>query len=386
MFLDVLTGLGRPGIRNFQGNVWDKARDIGGEAFERDFSTGRRACFGCSIGCTHTYRVESGEFAGTYGEGPEFGMTQLGLRCGIDNLPSLLKMNQLFNEYGLDPVSTQQIVAWVMDCYTRGILTEEDLDGMSPTWGDYTSTIAMIHKISMREGIGDILAEGEKRIPQLMKDGTEKYMYHVKGMAPVIEDPRAGKLFGLGYYTATRGGDHLRGLALSMKTYLSDTGQPVRRKATDPRTPVGKGGGLKWWEDFCAVNDCLGLCKFIYPLCGVSIQQMAKLVVSATGVDFTREELFKIGERIYNVEKAFNSRQGLTRKDDQFSVPEKFTQEPVKDGPYEGCVVELDFMLDDYYEARGWDKKTGLQTRQKLEELGLEHIANELVKTNAIIT
>ena len=113
-------------------------------------------------------------------------------------------------------------------------------------------------------------------------------------------------------------------------------------------------------------------------------EQIAKLSASATGVDFTREELLRVGERITNVEKAFNSRQGLTRKDDQFSVPEKFTQEPVKDGPFKGCVVELDFMLDDYYDARGWDKKTGLQTRQKMAELGLEHIANELAKTNAI--
>ena len=101
---------------------------------------------------------------------------------------------------------------------------------------------------------------------------------------------------------------------------------------------------------------------------------LARALSSATGVDFADEEVITIGERIFNLQKAFNSRLGLTRKDDDFSVPEKFTQEPVKDGPYEGCVVELDFMLDDYYDESGWDKETTAPTPEKLKELDLEDI------------
>ncbi|MBI2859993.1 MAG: aldehyde ferredoxin oxidoreductase family protein [Chloroflexi bacterium] len=387
VILDSTHAAGIDGVRNYSTTVFDQAQNIGAEAFEKDYIIGKRPCFGCPVACTHAYKVESGEFAGTWGEGPEFGMTGLGLKCEIGDAGALLKMNQLLNEYGIDCVSVQQMIAWVMDCYTQGLLDREDLDGLTPNFGDYHAAIELIHRIGKREGIGDILAEGEKRAPAIMKKGTEKYMHHVKGMSPVIEDPRAGKPFGLGYYTSSRGADHLRslGMSLSVQLYLKETGQEMRDDIKDPTSEVGKGAAIKWLEDQYGAVDSFGGCKFVYPRCGITVEHMARLISAATGLDISKEELLQIGERVYNVEKAFNSRQGLTRRDDNFSVPDKFTKEPIKEGPFKDCVVDLDTFLDDYYTARGWDLKSGLPTTGKLAELGLQDIAAELARFQAVV-
>ncbi len=145
------------------------------------------------------------------------------------------------------------------------------------------------------------------------------------------------------------------------------------------RSPKGTGMVVKWCEDATSIVDASGICIRT----AGSLPLFTRLLSSATGVDFNEGELLKVGERIFNVQKAFNSRQGLTRKDDNFSVPEK-AQEPIKEGSFKGGLVELDIMLDDYYKTRGWNLETGLQTRQKLGELELETIADELEKLNAI--
>ena len=153
------------------------------------------------------------------------------------------------------------------------------------------------------------------------------------------------------------------------------------KDAANPKTPKGKGKGVKWFEDLMAVVDSLGLCKFNYPgyMDIVSTpERLARGYYIVTGVKLSGEEMLQIGERIFNVEKAFNVRLGLTREDDNFSVPGKFLEEPLKDGSLKGQVFDLDTMLDEYYEARGWGKD-GLQTEEKLEGLGLQEIADELM-------
>lgn len=165
---------------------------------------------------------------------------------------------------------------------------------------------------------------------------------------------------------------------------LRDT--PIGRELTkefgllDVRSPKGVGKAVKWCEDMTQAVDSLGMCTRT----GGSIQLLTKALSSATGDDFTEDELLKIGERIFNLMKAFNARQGLTRENDRFSVPEKFEKEPLKDGPCAGSVLERDLMLNDYYKERGWDVETGLPMKKKLVELGLKHVADDLGKVNAI--
>ena len=375
--------LGARIVRNFQRNLFPNWEAISGETLKRDFTKSMRACPACVIACGPFHVINSGEFAGVYGEGLELTTLAIGTRCDIDSMPALLKINELTNQYGIDHYGVMVVFSWAMDCYERGILTKEDMDGTSLDWGDYNAVIELIHKIARREGFGNILAEGEKRAPQLVGRDSEKFMYHIKGHTIIGTDPRTNKAHGFQLFTATRGGDHLKAAPKRMPEFLRETeiGEEMRKdpETLDTRSPKGKGMVVKWSEDSMAVHNASGMCSRT----GGSLPVLTRLLSSATGVDFTEKELLQTGERIFNVQKAFNSRLGLTRKDDNLSVPEKI-REPIKEGSYKGMALELDMMLDEYYETRGWDQQTGLQTREKLEELGLEHIADELGKLNAV--
>lgn len=359
--------------RNFKGQVWLDVEDVGPEKLKKEYSPTQRACFSCPMHCTPFYVVPTGKYAGIYGEGPEWGLIQIGPRCDFYDFPTYLYLNNLLNEYGIDPLSLQQMLAWTMDCYEKGILTEKDLDGTSFRWGDADAVIEMVHKIAKREGFGNILAEGERRAPQIVGRGSEKYMYHIKGMAPVIEDPRVG-LFGFGYFTSTRGADHLKQFPATHDELI---GRDIAQSDMGPK--------VKSNEDKNAVVDSVGMCKFVRGDIDEDdpYRSIAKLMSAATGVDFSVKDLLEIGERIYNIEKAFNSREGLTRKDDSYSVPEMIF-EPIPEGPSKGVVQQLEPKLNDYYKARGWDRETGLQTRSKLEQLKLKYVADELEKYNAV--
>jgi aldehyde:ferredoxin oxidoreductase len=213
-------------------------------------------------------------------------------------------------------------------------------------------------------------------------------MHSVKGMAPVIEDPRTRKIFGLAYYTAPRGADH-----------LSSNTNWVRDMARDSKLGQGALNRERWGtigqgnNSVAGMGESLTVCENITAFVNSaetcartvgSLEFIAKALSAATGIDMTEEKALQIGERIFNVEKAFNSREGLTRKDDTFRVPEKFTKEPIGEGPYQGDVLPVEQMLDEYYRVRGWDPETGLQTKAKLEELGLHHLIPELEQVNGV--
>jgi len=381
---DVLSPLGLMSTRNFKGTSFERYEDIGGIKLTEKYSKKMRSCLGCPAHCTHVYSLEEGPFEGAFGEGPEFTLTSMvGDRCGISDLEALLKINQLLNEYGMDSAAFGGIVGWAMDCYERGIIDKTDTDGLELNFGNAEAVIELVHKTANRDGFGDVLAEGEKRAPRLVGRGSEQYMFHTKGGIIIAEEPRALPGFGLAYLTSTRGSDHLRA-RYPLET-IGD-GPEVAQKlfgskdAANPKTPKGKGTGVKWFEDLLAVVDSFGLCKFNYPAMMDVVstpERLARGYFIVTGVKISPEELLQAGERIYNVEKAFNTRLGLNRKDDNFSVPEKFLKEPLKDGAFKGQIFPLDEMLDEYYQARGWSDN-GLQTRKKLLELGLEEIAQEL--------
>jgi aldehyde:ferredoxin oxidoreductase len=389
LLLESCNELGMLGTRNYETNVDDNVNEYGGIRLKEKFERKMRGCLRCPIHCTHFFYVDSGEYKGEFGDGPEFGLTSLlGNKCGISNLPALLKMNNLCNQYGIDVATLGSMVAWAMDCYQRGIISNKDTDGINLEWGDHHAVIKLIHKVAHREGFGNILAEGEKRAPEIIGKGSEKFIYHCKGLSYMIEDPRSTRLFGSSYFTSTRGGDHLRALATldlwrgvePAKILFNDI------SVADPLVVKGKGRVLPWFENFCAVLDAAEICKFT-ALCtwlAINPEILCKLINSATGMELNEETLLEIGERIFNLEKAFNSREGLTRKDDLPSVPEKILKEPLKSGPGKGRVFEIDEILDEYYQARGWDKETGLPKKEKLEKLGLGEVIPELEKVKAV--
>ncbi|MFQ5820927.1 MAG: aldehyde ferredoxin oxidoreductase family protein [Candidatus Heimdallarchaeota archaeon] len=377
---------GRLRVRNFQENIFEKAWEISGEVLVQNYVIKNKGCFSCPISCSHYYHVREGPYAGTYGEGPEYeAQDGFGANLGIGEWPPILHMNTLVNELGLDVCSTAQTLSFATECYQRGLIDEKDTGGIRLEWGNAEAAIEMIKKIAHREGFGDILAEGALAAARKIGKGAEKYTMTIKGLETTAVELRGAQGWGLAFATSTRGADHLRApVLISTWGFAPQLGKKHfgTEKAVDRFSPDAKPLSVKWHEELAAVIDSLSLCKFPMMLwMGYAIPDLvAELFSTATGWNVSGDDLMKIGERIYHVEKAFNTRLGLTRKDDK--VPNRMLKEVCPHPPANTpkALVKLDIMLPEYYKLRGWDPKTGLVPRDKYEELGLKYIADELEK------
>ncbi|MBC2715162.1 MAG: aldehyde ferredoxin oxidoreductase family protein [Desulfobacteraceae bacterium] len=376
MGLDLTNIRGGLPTRNWQTGVFPNTDAINGPAIIEKILTGRKACFACPIKCGRLSDVKEGPYA-CEGEGPEYeSVGTLGTMCGIGNLEAITKAHILCNEYGLDTISAGSTIAFVMECYEKGIITKSETDGLDLKFGDADVMIELVHKIAKREGIGDLLAEGTKRISEKIGKGTEKFAMHVKGLELPAYDPRSAKICGLAYVTANRGGDHIT--AYVEGPAILDIPFMIIEKSTieDPLIENPEEAEVvKDMEDAFAIFDAVGLCKFM----GVALtaEEVTPMIANAIGRDFDVDEFKKTGERVYNIARAFNVREGLTKADD--TLPKRLLEEPMPEGEAKGHVVEkLDQMLDAYYEFRGWDKGTGKPTPERLKELGLDDIIDKI--------
>ena len=378
-------------VMNNQYTSWDKAIDISGETFLEQYVVKSQGCFSCPLHCSHYYIVNKGKYIHS-AEGVEFEtLGNLGSRLGDNNLAGVLMAGQWCNRLGMDQISISHGIALLMECFQKGLIDESFTDGVRFDWGDTDLVIDTIQKIAYRKGIGDLLAEGAVRVARKVGKEAENLVVQTKGMGYTASDQRARKGGVLAYATATRGGDHLRGLpTLEVYHLLPDIGVKLfgSSKAVDGTAYETKGRMVTWCENLCAIADSLEVCKFqtawlrpfsLYP------QDLLQIFNAITGAGMTLDEFFKVGERVYNVEKAFNTRLGLSRADDK--PPYKYLNVPVPAGPAKGEIVSIkDFnkMLDEYYEAREWDKKTSYPTEEKLRKLGLDDVADDLIKRNII--
>lgn len=346
-----------------------------------------KACFSCPVPCQHVHVIDSGPYVGEYGEGFELShFAHLGSRLLSKDLDFVVKASILCNEYGMDVVEVGQFLGYVMECFEKGILTSKDMEGLSFEWGSTDGPLCLIERVAHREGIGDLFAEGIRTASRKIGKGSERLVQMVKGQASPNRDPRGSKGWGLAYAVSSRGADHCRSL-IRPEIKGSDKGfDPIRGEVeakpgniVDPLTEEGKGQMVKWYEDLRGFQYSMQMCSFNtirYPVHLGMPGTLAKFYNAVAGTKLSETDCLQIGERIVNLERAFNIREGLTRKDD--TLCRRFLEEPMPAGPAKGEVVHLDAMLDDYYEARGWDKRTGVPTREKLEELGLKEVADDL--------
>jgi aldehyde:ferredoxin oxidoreductase len=290
----------------------------------------------------------------------------LGPFCGVDRLDAIIKGMELSNYYGVDAISAGVIAGFTMDCYEKGILTQKDLDGIDAHFGNSEAMVQLVEKIGKREGIGEVLADGVKVASEKIGQGSEKLAAHIKGVEVTGYDLRCLKTAALGFAVSFRGADHNRHGA-----YAFDVKGKVNRLIAEK----GRGKMVMGMEDSYAIIDSLVVCKFSRGTYYKEFEDMAKLYSVVTGYPMTPEELRRAGERINNLGRLFNIREGLGRKDD--TLPYKVMHNPITDeGPSKGAVftqAELDLLLDDYYEARGWTKQ-GVPTVEKLKELGMEDL------------
>ncbi len=351
--------------RNFQTGQFEKWDAIYGEALTEKYLVKAKACFSCPIACGRVTKVPDGPFQGE-GEGPEYETVySLGSDVGVGDLAALTKANYLCNELGLDTISMGSTIACAMELYENGHLTESDI-GFPLPWGDAEALVKLTQQTGMREGFGDILAEGSLRMAT--RYGHPELAMVSKGLDLPGYDPRGTQGLGLNYATSPIGASHMRGDL----PYAELLGVPVK---IDGLTWADKPPIVAKWQNVFALIDAAGLCVFfsIRYLCDPTLEirpeGILELVNAATGADYTLDELEKIGDRILNAERLFLMRAGFDRQQD--SLPARFTDTPMPDGPAKGMVCHLDEMLEQYYRVRGWSQD-GLPTEDKLKDLSLE--------------
>ena len=354
--------------RNYNNAHFEEAEKVSGETLNEKYVAKIIGCNSCAMRCEHEVVIPEGPYKGTLTRMEYETLWAMGPYCGISRLDTIIKAMELANYYGMDAISTGVIVGFTMDCYENGILTKKDLDGIEANFGNSEALIQLIEKIGNRQGIGDILAEGVRIAAKKIGKGAEKLAQHIKGLEVTGYDLRCLKTAALGFAVSFRGADHNRHGA-----YAFD----VKGKVDRLKAEKGRGKMVRDMEDTYAVIDSLIICKFSRGTYYKGLVEMAKLYNLVTGIDMTAEELKRSGERINTIARVINIREGLGRKDD--TLPWKVMNMPIPDeGPVKGAVVtqkELDLLLDDYYESRGWTLE-GVPTTAKLKELGMDDLAS----------
>jgi aldehyde:ferredoxin oxidoreductase len=338
---------------------------------------GKEHCYGCPVGCSQMKLARTGPYAGVLTEGPDFEtIYAFGSNAGIAEVDPIIAADRLSDELGLDSISAGVTIGFAMELFEKGILTLKDTDGIDLRFGNDDAMMKVLRKIAFRDGIGDLLADGTRAAAKKIGKGTEKYAIQVKGLELPAYDVRGAKAHGLNYATSFTGADHCRGYA-----FQEIFGIPIPWEV-DRFALEGKGKLTKWNQDVrAATTDCPTMCAFLLDMAfaGTCLQNTATLMEAVTGMSYTPEEVERVGERINNLAKAFNVREGLSRADD--TLPERLMTEPLKAGASKGQMIsraDLDVMLDEYYRERGWDVETGVPTRAKLAELRLDYVADSL--------
>ena len=361
--------------RNYSNAHFEDADKVSGEALNERYIAKIIACNSCAMRCEHEALVKEGPYKGALARMEYDNLWALGPNCGVDKLDSIIKAAELCNYYGLDAMSTGVTISFLMDCHEKGILSHEELGGIDAHFGNGDAVVQLVEKIGTREGIGDMLADGVKVAAKKIGKNSAELAQQIKGLEVTGYDLRCLKTAALGAAVSFRGADHNRSgvYALDMK------GKVDRLKAEK-----GRGKLVKDNEDILALIDSLIVCKNAKGTFYKELADMARLYTSTTGIEMTPEELGAAGERINTLAKLINVREGLGRNDD--TLPWKVMNLPIADdGPVKGSVVtqdELDLMLDDYYQARGWTVE-GVPLKAKLEDLGLQEFAGLIVGKEA---
>jgi len=353
-------------IKNWMLGAWEEGvKKVSGQTMAETILTHTYSCRSCLVGCGRVVEVKEGRYAMS-GIGPEYeAAAGFGPNLLNDNLESIAKANDLCNRYGIDTISTSEVIAFAMECYEKGLLNKSNTDHLELTWGNHAAIVDLVRKMGEREGFGAVLADGLRKAAERIGSGSEDFCLDVKGLPPPLHDPRGFSSWAVAYATSPRGACHIyaptywleRGLTFPELGY--DT--PLDRFAAE-----GKGTWTKVFQDFCEVLESLVVCKFsLYAdLRGPDFTEMLRL---ATGWDIELDGLLQAGERISNMKRVILNRLGMTRKDDK--LPERM-KTPLTEGGSEGHVPNLELMLDEYYQARGWDEN-GVPTHKKLRSLGI---------------
>jgi len=345
--IEMMLNLGMLPTRNFTAGFLDGIMSI--DDIRREILVKEKSCFACPFRCGRVTRLGTPEFQGE-GEGPEHeSFTQLGPCCGINNLAAITKANYLCNELGMDTISVGVTIACAMELYEKGYIPQKDVS-FPINFGDKYAMVNLVQMIAARDGIGNLLAEGSYRLAEHY--GHPEISMSVKKQEMPALHPQGYQGLGLAYATSNSGACHTR-CNLGFDNRLETAGQAAM---------------IKTGQDFIAVVDSSGLCWSIFGGLLMLKDELVTQLKLATGVDYTEKSMMLAGERIFNLERLFNLKAGITGRDD--TLPGRMLEEPMLKSQAEGQVVRLAEMLPDYYKLRGWDEN-GIPSSEKLAHLGL---------------
>ncbi len=362
--IDLTQTMGGLPARNFQQGQFDEYENLNGNSIKDTRMVANKACFACTIACGRVCRL--GEHSDKFtvnmhprnwriaGEGPEYEAAWgLGVDCGVGDLDAVLKANWLCNDLGMDPISMGATLAAAMELYETGVVGDDVVE-MPLRFGSGEALVRMTEATAFREGFGDELAEGSKRLGD--KFSSPEVFMGSKGQEFPAYDPRGVQGMGVAYATCNRGACHLRAWTPG-----------VESSEMDPHTPDGKSQWVVHEQHRSTAHDNTGLCLFV-GFAGGALETFVPITAAATGIPYTLDDFVKIGERTWNLERMWNLKAGFTKADD--TLPKRLLKDGHKSGPSQGVTVNLDAMLPVYYQERGWDAE-GIPTQEKLAELGL---------------
>ena len=372
-----LLGLSKAGglpTYNFRDGHFDRAEEISGQTMRDTILINRRGCYACPVRCKRVVKTDAPYSVDPAYGGPEYEtLGALGSNCGIDDLAAISKANELCNAYSLDTIATGTTIAFAMECFENGLLTEQDVGGLALRFGNAEAMVQMVERIARREGIGDLLAEGVMRAAEQIGPGASQYAMHIKGQELPMHEPRYKQGMGMGYAISPTGADHVQsihdsgggpGPMINLGVFDTLPGNDLSAKKV--RMFVYQ----QHWNSF---QNCAGLCIFL----PYSYNQQAEIVQAITGWGATTWELMKVGERGTTMARAFNVREGWTSEQDY--LPDRF-HTPFASGPLEGVAVEKEALKEAmamYYGMMGWDAE-GVPTKVRLQELDIEWVAEKL--------
>jgi len=368
----VFNRLGTLPTRNFQQSTFEGAEQVSGEQLHQEHLVKNAHCANCTIGCEKILVTSDGGVEAK-GRMEYESLFALGPLCGVADPNAVIRAASLCDQLGMDTISAGATIAWAMECFEKGLLTRADTGGIDLRFGNTEALLATLEGIGRRQGIGDLLAEGTRRAAARLGQGSDVWAMHVKGLEMPGYEPRSLKTMALGLAVSPRGACHNRSSA-----YEADFSHRVDRLTVDDQ----RGRIAAESEDFAAVLDSLIWCKFLRKAFHDFYQESAQVYTMITGWAMAPEELKRSGERINDLKKLFNIREGWTRADD--TLPPRVLQEKLPTGVVAGVGLsreDLDYMIAGYYRARDWTED-GLIPEEKLEELGLLELASQPVSTS----
>ena len=359
--VSVFNRLGALPTRNFRESSFEGAEEVSGELLHQEHLVKNAHCANCTIGCEKVL-VTKDKGRKSQGRMEYESLFALGPLCGVSDPNTVIRAAALCDDLGMDTISAGVTIAWAMECFDRGLLTPDDTNGVDLRFGGDAALLDILERIGHRDGLGDLLAEGCKRAAETLGNGSGDWAMHVKGLEMPGYEPRSLKTMALGLAVTPRGACHNRSSA-----YEADFSDRVDRLTVDDQ----RGLIAAQSEDFSAVLDSLIWCKFLRKAFADFYEESAQVYSLITGWDMSANDLRLAGERINNLKKLFNIREGWRREDD--TLPPRVLQEQLTSDVVAGIGLtreELDYMIGGYYRARGWTED-GLIPESKITELGL---------------